>query len=64
MSNEAACKGCGKKILWIETVDGKRIPLDPSPPVYSQHYGTWQRNYAAHVTHVATCGKHRRKATA
>ncbi len=31
----STCRGCGKKIIWGTTKDGKRIPLDPAPPVYS-----------------------------
>lgn len=31
---ESTCRGCGKKILWARTSDGRRIPLDPSAPVY------------------------------
>lgn len=27
------CKGCGKKIVWLQ-MDDTRIPLDPTPAVY------------------------------
>lgn len=30
----AVCRGCGKEIAWGVTPEGKRVPLDPSPPVY------------------------------
>ncbi len=35
MVETSACRGCGKKIIWGVTKDGKKIPLDPTPPVYS-----------------------------
>ena len=58
------CKGCGKPIIWGETLDGKRIPLDPRPPVYScaedVSPGANGRVIAGRmvgvaVTHFATC---------
>ena len=27
----ASCRSCGAEILWAETVNGKRIPLDAEP---------------------------------
>lgn len=29
VGNEASCKGCGEKIVWVVTKNGKRMPLDP-----------------------------------
>jgi len=28
------CKLCGKPVIWAETPDGGKVPLDPRPPVY------------------------------
>lgn len=28
---EGTCRGCGARMLWIRTVEGKRVPLDPIP---------------------------------
>lgn len=28
---EGTCRGCGARMLWIRTVEGKRVPLDPAP---------------------------------
>lgn len=57
----ATCKGCGKEIVWGLTGDGKKIPLDPKPPVYSfigdgdEHSVPVIRHRGAMVTHFATC---------
>jgi hypothetical protein len=62
------CRGCGKPIVWGTTPEGKKIPLDPRPPVYElvqSHPGN-QRNpdpvnarriIDAFVSHFATCPK-------
>ena len=59
----ANCKGCGKKIIWGVTPEGKKIPLDPSPPVYAVEVGAVlhtdgqfvRRASGFHVSHFATC---------
>lgn len=59
----AKCKGCGKEIVWGVTEDGKKIPLDPRPPVYRwTSHGVPRvgneriaRDKNAMVTHFATC---------
>lgn len=68
--SEASCRGCGKRIVWGISKDGKRIPLDPKPPVYDVLRITeldvhWPRvemdtvpvvrNEEAYVSHFATC---------
>lgn len=33
------CKGCGKKIVWIQTVNGKSMPCDPGMVTYWEKPG-------------------------
>jgi len=61
----ANCSYCGKKILWGVTVEGKRIPLDPTAPVY--HYDPAAKTAViipqvdyyrpVMVNHFSTCAK-------
>ena len=58
----SACRGCGKPICWGVTADGKRIPLDPRPPVYrivndAGGNEVVERDKNAMVSHFATCPK-------
>ena len=51
------CKGCGAQIVWGETAEGKKIPLDPKPPVYRfNEFGKLEKVDAS-VSHFATCPK-------
>lgn len=55
------CRDCGKLILWGETLDGKRIPLDMRPPIFriirTQNglVTLVERMENAGVSHFATC---------
>lgn len=55
------CKGCKREIVFGLTEDGKRIPLDPRPPVYAvigqNEAGVplVRRHVGAMVSHFATC---------
>jgi len=56
----SSCKGCGKEILWGVTSEGKKIPLDPKPPVYVVSKNTdgsilAERFKGAYVNHFITC---------
>ena len=54
---ETKCKGCGRKMLWGKTVEGKSIPLDASAPVYrlDKVKGTVERSQEFFVSHFSTC---------
>ena len=64
MSNESVCRGCGKPILWIK-VDGKSIPLDVKPIIYSYDESRHEANAhwkqaapgKAGISHFLTCPK-------
>lgn len=56
-ADESVCKGCGKRIWWINTGTA-RIPLDPVPPTYTHDGdGGWYRATEVWVSHFATCSK-------
>jgi hypothetical protein len=55
---ESICRGCQKKIIWITTPDGKRVPLDPVPAIYEVdpvNPTIGERTKSAMVSHFATC---------
>lgn len=63
-SRLSPCRGCGKPIMWGVTEEGKKIPLDPKPPVYRVVHdrsqdGKWTiraiRKENCMVSHFATC---------
>lgn len=57
------CRGCGRKVMFVTTVDGKKVPLDPSAPVYHRVHDPdsgkafWiqESGGEAMVSHFATC---------
>ena len=56
------CTYCGRPIVWGVDGNGKRIPLDPRPPVYRVFHPqaggrtcTLARDTSAMVSHFATC---------
>ncbi len=56
----AQCKSCGAPILWVETVNGKRMPLDERPAGRFAVFvaGGTQKVVEireAYVSHFATC---------
>ena len=59
--NTSACRGCGKKIVWGMTVEGKKIPLDAVAPTYrivpNVDWGDRIVRSEAMVSHFATCSK-------
>ena len=72
-ANHGRCKSCGAPIVWVKTVKGHNMPLDPTPvaggniqildngraQIVSTH-----PDVIRSVSHFATCpeaGAHRRK---
>jgi len=55
------CKGCGKQVLWAETVNGKKIPIDMAAPVYRIGFKgaltVAEKIESAGVSHFTTCKK-------
>lgn len=60
------CDGCHKPMIWARTPEGKWVPLDPTPPVYTvvpikgaDGYPRPEaaRNMLAFVSHFVTCPK-------
>lgn len=58
---QAVCRSCGVAILWIETPNGKRTPVEATPVRGWQTYGDGHWRLAElHVSHFATCPDARR----
>jgi hypothetical protein len=63
----ATCRGCGRPIEWVQTDDGKKVPLDLAAPIYEGRDGAlvrarlWpveeRRVMGPAVSHFATCAK-------
>jgi hypothetical protein len=58
----ATCRGCGKNIVWAILENGKKIPLDPTPPCYvltacGGPEPAAVRDRGVMVSHFATCPK-------
>ena len=50
MPEYGTCKGCGARIIWATTEDGKRIPIDPKPAIYELFWGEEHPITHANVT--------------
>ena len=55
------CRGCGEQIYWVETVAGKKMPLNIKPQKYVKveargfvDVGIVQEGF---ISHFATCPK-------
>ena len=56
--NRVPCRGCGRPIVFGTLPNGKRVPLDPSAPVYAvSEDGTCDRVQGVMVSHFSTCSK-------
>lgn len=55
---ESLCKGCGAEILWLKTVRGKNMPVDPigeARIIRNQHDEAVM--VQTYMPHWATCPK-------
>lgn len=57
------CRGCGRQVVFV-TAEGKKVPLDPSAPVFVREAdgdggGVWaqDRSGSVLVSHFATCSR-------
>lgn len=63
MSETRACKGCGKKLMFIKGEGGKIVPLDLVAPVFevtkdmAGHEVAKRTASNFYVSHFATCPK-------
>jgi len=51
------CKGCGREINWVKTLNGKNMPVDPEPQtmvVTTKNDKAWVSK-TCYVPHWATC---------
>jgi hypothetical protein len=62
----ARCTGCNRPIEWLQTAEGKKIPVDVSAPIYRWDGGAGaavlvpadtRRAAGPAVSHFATCTK-------
>ena len=67
MGERGSCRSCGAEILWVETQNGKRMPLDFTPErrfVIDPSNGMLAKLRNTYVSHFATCpnaDQHRRE---
>ena len=52
----SVCKGCGKEIVWITTVNGKSMPCDAEKTTIVTEAGHTVQGY---IPHWSTCPKYK-----
>jgi hypothetical protein len=64
------CRSCGKPVLWVETENGRRMPLDYEPEqrfVLDAHTdpmtARMRRTYASHFSTCPNAAQHRKERT-
>ncbi|HKE66002.1 MAG TPA: hypothetical protein VKB59_15305 [Micromonosporaceae bacterium] len=50
------CRSCGKPVLWVETANGKRMPVDPEPSPRGNLWLSFDPDRAAFTAHTAARG--------